>query len=309
MSTYSIVGYDPNSEELGVAVQSRFLAVGALVPWVMANVGAVATQAKTNVHYGVKVLQKLQEGQDVNSVVAEVIQEDADYQRRQIGILNAQGQGAAFTGKACLPWAGHRVGANFCCQGNCLSGPAVLDAMADAYARTEGDLAYKLLQALEAAQYYGGDRRGQQSAALLVKGPKMQSIGNTDKLVDLRIDDHHQPVEELNRLLQLHRVVYSHNHCDRYFPFQHYLERYLLGMLKQIGFYDRHFRSYVECRQVILRFAETYGFPVQEVFYNGSINGAVVDLIVSQYYDKEDKENSIPPIVSVRSEGFEKGSL
>ncbi len=103
MSTYSIVGYDPNSEELGVAVQSRFLAVGALVPWVMANVGAVATQAKTNVHYGVKVLQKLQEGQDVNSVVAEVIQEDADYQRRQIGILNAQGQGALLPEKPVCP--------------------------------------------------------------------------------------------------------------------------------------------------------------------------------------------------------------
>lgn len=302
MSTYSIVGYDPQNGELGVAVQSKFLAAGALVPWVMADVGAVATQAKTNMQYGIKVLQKLREGEDLNNILADVIQDDPDYESRQIGILNAQGQGVAFTGKACMPWAGHLVGANFCCQGNCLSDRSVLDAMADAYTQTEGDLAYKLLQALEAAQYYGGDRRGQQSAALLVKSPKNQLIGDIDKLVDLRIDDHHQPVEELHRLLQIHRVLYSHNHRDRYFPFQHYVERYLFWILKQIGFYDRYFRHYVGCRNVILRFAEVHGFPESEVFNDGSINGAVVDVIVSQYYDKEYAESSILPIANVKAE-------
>jgi uncharacterized Ntn-hydrolase superfamily protein len=163
MSTISIVGYDPNNGELGVAVHSRFLAVGALVPvgngarrrCGNAGQNPICTTGSNLAKIGKRVRTS-------TAFLTEVNSRRRRYQRRQIGILNAQGRGAALHGKACLPWAGSSVGATFCCPGQCLSGPDVLDAMADTYTRTEGDLAYKLLQALEAAQYYGGDRRGQQ---------------------------------------------------------------------------------------------------------------------------------------------------
>lgn len=288
MSTYSIVGYDPRMQELGVAVQSKFLAVGALVLWVEAKVGAVATQARTNGQYGLTVLHELKQGKGVENTLRQIIAEDPDSQSRQIGIIDARGNGVAFTGDACLPWAGHLVGEHFCCQGNCLADRSVLDAMADTYVQTNGDLAARLIKALEAAQYYGGDRRGQQSAALLVKSPKLQLIGNIDTLIDLRVDDHHQPVEELERLLQLHRVLYSQNHRDRYFPFGHSVEKQLLGLLKQIGFSDQRFQHDVSCREVILRFAEVRGYSACDVFLNNCINGEIVDLIVRQYYATEE---------------------
>lgn len=147
--------------------------------------------------------------------------------------------------------------------------------MAETYVQTDGDLADRLVKALEAAQYYGGDR---------------QLIGNIDTLVDLRVDDHHHPVEELERLLQLHRVRYSQNHRDRYFPFGQYVEKQLFGLLKQIGFSDQHFQHSVSCRKVILRFAEMEGYSVHDVFLNNCINGEIVDLIVSQYYAKEETD-------------------
>jgi uncharacterized Ntn-hydrolase superfamily protein len=275
-------------QELGVAVQSKFLAVGALVPWAEAKVGAVATQARANGQYGLTVLHELKQGRDVESILRQVIAEDPDSQTRQVGIIDARGNGIAFTGDACLPWAGHIVGEHFCCQGNCLADRSVLDAMADIYIRANGDLADRLVKALEAAQYYGGDRRGQQSAALLVKSPKIQLIGNSDTLVDLRVDDHHHPVEELERLLQLHRVLYSQNHRDRYFPFGQYVEKQLFGLLKQLGFSDQHFHHPVSCREIILRFAEAKGYSDCDVFLNNCINGEIVDLIVSQYYVKEE---------------------
>jgi uncharacterized Ntn-hydrolase superfamily protein len=218
----------------------------------------------------------------------QVIAEDPYFQSRQIGIIDARGNGVAFTGDACLPWAGHLVGEHFCCQGNCLANNSVLDAMAETYIQTDGDLADRLVKALEAAQYYGGDRRGQQSAALLVKSLKLQLIGNSDTLVDLRVDDHHHPVKELERLLQLHRVLYSRNHRDRYFPFGHSVEKHLFRLLKQIGFSDQHFQHSVNCREVILRFAELKGYSTCDVFLNNCINGEIVDLIVSQYYAKEE---------------------
>jgi uncharacterized Ntn-hydrolase superfamily protein len=293
MSTYSIIGYDPRMQELGAALQSKFLAAGALVPWVEAKVGAIATQARTNMQYGLTGLHELKQGKDVEFILRQVIAEDPDYQTRQVGIIDARGNGVAFTGDACLPWAGHIVGEHFCCQGNCLADRSVLDAMADTYVHTKGDLADRLLKALEAAQYYGGDRRGQQSAALLVKSPKPLLIGNSDTLVDLRVDDHPQPVEELERLLQLHRVLYSQNHRDRYFPFEQYVEQQLLGLLKQIGFSDQHFQHDVSCHEVILRFAEIEGYSVHDVFFNNCINGEIVDLIVRQYYDKEYEDTNI----------------
>lgn len=287
MSTYSIVGYDPPTRELGVAAQSKFLAVGALVPWIAANVGAVATQAKTNGQYGSKALQKLKEGLDVETVLQEILSEDARHQTRQVGIIDACGNGAAFTGKVCLPWAGHIIGEHFCCQGNCLVSSAVLNAMAEAFQRTKGDLAYKLLKALQAAQSHGGERRGQQSAALMVASPQRNLMAEIDRLVDLRVDDHPRPLEELDRLLQRHRVLYGHHYRDRYVPFETHVEQCLRDVLQAIGVTNQYLRHAMNTRETILRFAQEHGYAAQHVFSENSINGVIVSEIVDRYYEQE----------------------
>jgi len=207
-STFSIVAFDPKNGDLGVAVQSKFLAAGAVVPWAKAKVGAIATQSWANTSYGPKGLELLSLGLSAPEVVEILIAEDEGRDLRQVGIVDAQGRAAAYTGKGCFEWAGHVIGPGYACQGNILAGPRVVEAMAEAFERNEGELAHRLVAALEAGQAAGGDRRGQQSAALLVVREKGGYGGFNDRYVDLRVDDHPEPIKELKRLLSLYELYF-----------------------------------------------------------------------------------------------------
>lgn len=206
IATFSIVGHDPATGEWGVAVQSKFFAVGSVVPWAKAGAGAVATQAFGNTTYGPRGLEMLAAGQDAQSVLDALLADDPDRERRQVGIVDAQGNAATFTGKECQPWAGGEKGPGFTAQGNILVGEAVVAAMARAYRETGGMLGEKLLRALEAGQAAGGDSRGMQSAAILVVKEKGGYAGFNDRYCDLRVDDHVTPIAELRRIFDLWKV-------------------------------------------------------------------------------------------------------
>jgi len=206
--TFSIVARDPATGEIGVAVQSKVVAVGAIVPWAQAGVGAVATQAQANILAGPAGLAGLREGLSATECLERLLDGDVLREVRQIAVLPAEGDPAAFTGSECRPAAGHRIGAHYAVQGNLLAGEEVLDAMEGAFLEAEGELADRLIAALRAGQTAGGDRRGQQSAALLVVRQGWGYGGAGDRYRDLRVDDAAEPVEELARIHDLHRALF-----------------------------------------------------------------------------------------------------
>jgi uncharacterized Ntn-hydrolase superfamily protein len=205
--TFSIVACDPDGEQLGVAVASKFLAVGAVVPWLEARVGAIATQALANTRYGADGLALLRGGASAREALDAVLAADAGRDERQAGFVDARGRGATHTGQDCMAWAGGRTGPGYAVQGNILTGPDVVEAMATAHEASSGALAERLLLALAAGDAAGGDRRGRQSAAIAVVAPGGGYGGNDDNLVDLRVDDHDDPVGELRRLYAIHALL------------------------------------------------------------------------------------------------------
>jgi uncharacterized Ntn-hydrolase superfamily protein len=215
IGTFSITGYDPVAKEWGVAVQSRFLAVGAVVPYAKAGVGAVASQAWGNTQYGPRGLELLEQGLPADSVLKTLLSADSNAQNRQVGVIDAAGRAATFTGKLCQSWAGGLKADYVCVQGNILAGPQVADSMLSAYQNTAGPLAQRLMAALIAGQAAGGDSRGMQSAALLVVTEGGGYSGYNDRMIDLRVDDHPRPIEELDRLYQLHRKTFGVSACLR----------------------------------------------------------------------------------------------
>jgi uncharacterized Ntn-hydrolase superfamily protein len=200
VATFSIVACDPAAGDWGVAVASKFLAVGAVVPWAKAGIGAVATQAYANVGYGPEGLALLEQGRPADQVIEGLVAKDHARERRQVGVVDGEGRAASFTGTECMEWAGGLTGEGFACQGNILTGPEVPEAMAEAFRRSEGELVDRLLSALEAGDAAGGDRRGRQSAALLVVRQDGGYDGRNDRYVDLRVDDHPDSVNELRRV-------------------------------------------------------------------------------------------------------------
>jgi uncharacterized Ntn-hydrolase superfamily protein len=207
--TFSIVARSADGAQVGVAVASKFLAVGAAVPAAEARVGAVATQSYANLAYRPDGLRLLREGRTPEQVVDALTSADDKRAQRQVGVVGMTGEGASYTGSAGHEWAGSRTGDGYAVQGNTLTGPAVIDAMVDAFAAADGALSRRLLAPLGAGDDAGGDRRGRQSAALLVVTPGGGYGGGSDVLVDLRVDDHQAPVPELRRLLDLHDVYFT----------------------------------------------------------------------------------------------------
>ena len=202
-STFSIVAADLETGEVGCAVQSKYFSVGSVVPWAWAGVGAVATQAAGIAIYGRLALEELQRGATPEAALASVLADDPGRETRQLGIVAADGRAAAFTGAECMDWAGHRIGAGFAVQGNILAGEAVVDELARAFTETVGPLVERLVAALEAGQAAGGDKRGQQSAAIVVEraGGRAESREGIDRICDLRVEDHPEPIVELRRLV------------------------------------------------------------------------------------------------------------
>lgn len=212
--TYSIVARDPQTGEMGVAVQSHWFSVGSIVSWGEAGVGAIATQSFVNVSFGPRGLEMLKQGKTAQQVLEVLIDADEGRDVRQLAIVDGQGNVAAYTGAKCIPEAGHVVGDGFSVQANMMLESTVWPAMAEAFEAARGPLAERLVAALEAAQEEGGDIRGKQSAALLVV--KGQSTGRVweDRLIDLRVEDHPEPVEEIKRVLKLFRAYEYMNEGD-----------------------------------------------------------------------------------------------
>lgn len=209
-STYSIVACDLARREWGVAVQSKFLAVGSAVPYAEAEVGAVATQALANLRYGPDGLALLRTGRPADEVVAELVAADRGRGDRQVGVVDSKGRAATYTGGGCLDWAGGTIGPGYAAQGNILVSEATVAALAETFESTGGrPLAERLVAALAAGQAAGGDRRGQQSASLLVTRVGGGYGGGSDVLVDLRVDDHPTPISELERLHDLHDLYFG----------------------------------------------------------------------------------------------------
>lgn len=207
-ATFSIVAVDPATGEIGCAVQSKYFAVGAVVPWARAGIGAVATQAAGVAAFGPHVLDLLEEGLAADEALEQTLAADPDRETRQLGVVAADGRSASFTGRSCLHWAGGRHGPGYAVQGNILAAEGVVAEMERAFLAAGGSLAERLVTALEAGQAAGGDVRGQQSAAVIVERPGAgaESREGIDRVCDLRVDDHPRPIAELRRLVGIHLV-------------------------------------------------------------------------------------------------------
>jgi uncharacterized Ntn-hydrolase superfamily protein len=211
IATFSIVARDPATGELGVAVASRFFAVGTVVPWAKAGIGAVATQSYANTSFGWRGLDLLQKGKTPEEAVRELLKNDEEPDRRQVGLVSADGRSSTYTGSKCVPWAGGRSGPNYAVQGNILAGEAVVVAMEQTFLASKGTLADRMYAALVAGDSKGGDSRGKQSAALIVVKEKAGYGGFTDRAIDIRVDDHPEPLKELGRLLDFAQMNYFWN--------------------------------------------------------------------------------------------------
>ena len=233
--TFSIVAYDEEADELAVAVQSKFLGVGSVVPWAQANIGAIATQAWANTSYGPRGLELLQAGHTPSEIVKILTSTDPDADQRQIGIVDAQGRSASYTGKRCVAWAGGIAQSHVAVQGNILAGPEVVASMLSAFTAARGHLADRLIAALRAGQAAGGDRRGKQSAALYVAKPNGGYGGFNDRYVDLRVDDHPNPIEELARILELHKLYFFKPLPEEIVPLTPAVQSELVDLLVRAG--------------------------------------------------------------------------
>ena len=236
VSTYSIAACDLERGQWGVATQSKFLAVGSFVPWAEPGAGAIATQAYANPRYGPDGLALLRQGLSAEEVVRRLTEADDGRDERQLGVVDAAGQGATYTGSGCLDWAGGRAGTGFAAQGNILVSSETVGALAGSFEGSEGSLAGRLLEALAAAQAAGGDKRGQQSAALLVVERDGGYAGLTDTLVDLRVDDHEAPIEELRRLYVLHQQLFGKTPRDQWLPIDDELRTEIDERLARLGY-------------------------------------------------------------------------
>ncbi|HEX7065722.1 MAG TPA: DUF1028 domain-containing protein [Bacillales bacterium] len=238
VATFSIVGFDPKTEELGIAVQSKFLGVGAVVPWAKAGVGAVATQSYANTAYGPKGLDLMSSGKSAEETLKLLIEDDEERDFRQVGVVDKEGNAATFTGKGCYDWAGGRIGRYNTAQGNILVGPETVEAMGRAFEETEGSLAERLLAGLDAGQEAGGDSRGKQSAAILVVKEHGGYGGYNDRALDLRVDDHPEPIRELSRIYQLHQLYFAESKPENIVAVDERLRVELTEDLERLGYLE-----------------------------------------------------------------------
>jgi uncharacterized Ntn-hydrolase superfamily protein len=237
VATYSIVACDLDAAQWGVATQSKFLAVGSVVPWAAAEVGAIATQSFANPQYGPDGLALLRQGLGAEEVARRLTEADDGRDQRQLGVVDARGGAATFTGSACHDWAGGRTGDGYAAQGNILVSGDTVDALAETFEASKGKLlAERLIDCLAAAQAAGGDKRGQQSAALLVVEKDAGYANLTDVIVDLRVDDHARPIEELQRLYELHDALFGSTPRAQWLDVDDVLRAELAERLEKLGY-------------------------------------------------------------------------
>ena len=236
IATYSIAACDLDAGQWGVATQSKFLAVGSVVPWAEPLVGAIATQAYANPRYGPEGLSLLREGLSAEEVVERLTAADDERDQRQLGVVDREGGSATFTGAECLEWAGGRTGPGYAAQGNILVSAETVDALAETFEASSGTLAERLLDCLDAAQAAGGDRRGQQSAALLVVEQDGGYAKLSDTVVELRVEDHERPLAELRRLFGLHEALFGETPREEWLTVDDALANELRERLAKLGY-------------------------------------------------------------------------
>src|SRR4051794_20628033 len=235
VATYSIAACDLEEGQWGVATQSKFLSVGSVVPWAEPGVGAIATQAYANPRYGPQGLDLLREGLSAEEVVERLTTPDDGRDHRQLGVVDGQGRSASYTGAECLDWAGGRTGDCYAAQGNILVSAETVDAIAETFEAGSDPLAERLLDCLDAAQASGGDKRGQQSAALLVVEKDAGYAGLSDVVVELRVDDHERPLDELRRIYRLHDALFGRTPKDEWVDVDEELRTELTERLAKLG--------------------------------------------------------------------------
>ena len=279
--TFSIVAYDPQKQEWGVAVQSKFLAAAAVVSWARANAGAVATQSYANVTYGSRGLTLMEGGESAEETVKRLIENDDEQDLRQVGVVDREGRAAAFTGKECNAWAGHIVGDGYTCQGNILL-PGTVEAMADKFEEVrlgQGELADWLVLALEAGQQAGGDKRGRQAAGVLVVRDKGGYGGDNDRYLDLRVDDHPYPILKLKQLVENHHLLFGEVDPGDLIPLVSVAQE-LQGIMNKTGHYQgENTGNFDEGTRAALR--NLVGEENLEERWNGK--GKMIDIKVIEY--------------------------
>ncbi len=237
LATFSIVACDLKAQAWGIAVASKFPAVGAVVPWAKAKAGAVATQALANTTYGPRGLEMMGSRLSAEETLARLTARDKQREQRQVGLVDAAGRAASYTGKSCMDWAGSLTGPGYAIQGNILTGAEVIQQMEHTFRDTKGELPERLVAALAAGGRAGGDRRGRQSAALYVVKPKGGYGGLDDRWIDLRVDDHLNPIQRLEELLELHRLYFGESPKSERVKLQGDVVKDIQTIMKGLGYY------------------------------------------------------------------------
>jgi uncharacterized Ntn-hydrolase superfamily protein len=285
LSTFSIVAFDPKESAWGIAVASKFPAVGAVVPWARANAGAVATQSYANTTYGPRGLSFMEEGLSASETLERLLGDDEERELRQVGLVDAQGEAATFTGGDCHDWAGGRTGEHYAVQGNILSGPETVDAMIRAYQEFEGDFPERLLDALLAGDRAGGDRRGRQSAALFIVKPDAGYGGMNDRWIDYRVDDHIDPVPQLAALLNLHRLYFGKSSKEDELQIEGGVAKTLQKIMQQLAYYTGpiHGELDEQTQKALQRFIGNENFEDRTDLKAGRIDKPVFDYLVQKF--------------------------
>jgi uncharacterized Ntn-hydrolase superfamily protein len=285
IATFSIVAADTARGEWGIAVASRFLAVGAVVPWARAGAGAVATQSYANTTFGPAGLDLMQRGHSAQEALNQLIAADPGRAQRQVGMLDAAGRAATYTGSECFAWAGGRIGPGYACQGNILTGPQVVDRMAEAFEHAQGGLAYRLFVALAAGDRAGGDSRGRQSAALLVVRADGGYAGFNDRALDLRVDDAPNPIPQLRRLLGLHELYSGTSDPSTRVPIRGAIARDLQTIMKRLGHYrGRIYTGYdVAVREALRAFTGKENLEDRIDLESGAIDPPALEYLMRKF--------------------------
>ncbi|WP_223592183.1 DUF1028 domain-containing protein [Neobacillus bataviensis] len=279
--TFSIVGYDPIEKEWGIAVQSKFLGVGAVVPWARAGAGAVATQSYANTSYGPKALELMEQGKSAEEALQTLLAEDTEREMRQVGLIDAKGNAATFTGKECYHWAGGMTGPHFAAQGNILVDGNTIEAMAHVFTVTKGTLGERLLAALDAGQEAGGDSRGKQSAALYVVKENGGYGGFNDRYIELRVDDHQDPIKELIRIYHLQQLYFAPSKPEQVVAIEGEVKRELTACLTNFGYLTNCQDNEDDILKALTAYIHTENFEMREQ------PAGFIDLEVLQYMKKE----------------------
>ncbi len=253
LATFSIVACDLRAQAWGVAVASKFPAVGAVVPWAKAKAGAVATQALANTSFGPLGLELMGRGLSAKTALDRMLAQDRDRAHRQVGLVDSKGRSASYTGKSCGEWAGGRTGPSYAIQGNILAGAPVVGEMERAFLEAKGDLPHRLLTSLEAGSRAGGDRRGRQSAALYVVKAKAGYGGRNDRWIDYRVDDHLNPIAQLAELLELHALYFGKSPKSERVRLTGAALKDIQQIMKGLGYYTSSSPRYDETTRTAFR--------------------------------------------------------